>query len=58
MLESKPASTTSYREIQIGNTLYRVTSFFSGEKDLGKTLEQIVIHRAITEISSISSDEK
>lgn len=35
------APATSYKEVRIGNTIYRVTSFFSGEKDLGKTLEQL-----------------
>lgn len=55
-MEKKPASTTSYREIQIGNTLYRITSIFSGEKDLGKTIEQIVIRRALAEISSSSPE--
>ena len=30
----------SYKEVRIGKTLYRVTSVFSGEKDLGRTLEQ------------------
>lgn len=25
----------SYKEVRIGKTLYRVTSVFSGEKDLG-----------------------
>ncbi len=34
---------TSYKEVRIGNTIYRVTSFFSGEKDLGKTLEQLAV---------------
>lgn len=33
--------TSSYKEVRIGKTIYRVTSFFSGEKDLGKTLEQL-----------------
>ena len=41
--------TTSYKEVRIGNTLYRVTSFFSGEKDLGQTLEQLAVRRAMTE---------
>ena len=27
----------SYKEVRIGKTLYRVTSVFSGEKDLGRT---------------------
>ena len=43
--------TTSYKEVRIGNTIYRVTSFFSGEKDLGKTLEQLAVRRAMSEIS-------
>lgn len=41
---------TSYKEVRIGSTLYRVTSVFSGEKDLGRTLEQIAVRRAMTEI--------
>lgn len=49
MAERKP--TTSYKEVRIGNTLYRVTSVFSGEKDLGKTLEQLAIRRAMAELA-------
>ena len=45
-------SPSSYREVKIGNTLYRVTSVFTGEKDLGKTLEQLAVRRAMTELSS------
>ncbi len=41
---------TSYREVQMGRTLYRVTSVFLGEKDLGETLEQIAIRKAMTDI--------
>ena len=37
--------TSSYKEVRIGKTIYRVTSFFSGEKDLGKTLEQLAVRR-------------
>ena len=49
-------TTTSYREVRIGNTIYRVTSVFSGEKDLGKTLEQLAVHRAMNEpVSSASA---
>ena len=43
---------TSYREVQIGRTIYRVTSVFLGEKDLGKTLEQLVIRKAMTDIKA------
>ena len=49
MTTMKP--TTSYKEVKIGNTLYRVTSVFSGEKDLGKTLEQLAVRRAMAEIT-------
>ena len=41
--------TSSYKEVRIGKTIYRVTSFFSGEKDLGKTLEQLAVRRAMSE---------
>ncbi len=50
MTESNTVVTTSYREVQIGNTLYRVTSVFMGEKDLGKTLEQLAIRSAMAEL--------
>ncbi len=43
--------TTSYKEVKIGNTIYRVTSIFSGEKDLGKTLEQLALRRAMAELT-------
>ena len=42
-------TTTSYREVRIGNTIYRVTSVFIGEKELGKTLEQLALRRAMNE---------
>lgn len=51
-MEQQKTPTTSYKEIKIGNTLYRVTSVFSGEKDLGKALEQLAIRRAMTELAA------
>lgn len=48
-MENQAAQTTSYKEIRIGNTIYRVTSVFTGEKDLGKTLEQLALRRAMAE---------
>ena len=48
--QNKPA--TSYKEVRIGNTIYRVTSVFTGEKDLGKTLEQLAIRRAMDELAA------
>jgi len=41
---------TSYREVQIGRTLYRVTSVFMGEKELGPTLEKLAAQRVINEM--------
>jgi len=43
---------TSYREVTIGGTLYRVTSVFTGEKDLAKTLEQLAIRKALAEAAA------
>lgn len=41
---------TVYREKQIGNTLYRVTSVYTGEKELGGTLEQLAVRKVLNEI--------
>ena len=49
--QTKPISSTSYKEVKIGNTLYRVTSVFTGEKDLGQTLEQLAVRRAMAELT-------
>ena len=43
-------SQTSYREVKIGKTLYRVTSIFTGEKELGKTLATLAVRGAVNEI--------
>ncbi len=50
--------TSSYKEVRIGKTIYRVTSFFSGEKDLGKTLEQLAVRRAMSEAIPAASGFK
>ena len=44
---------TSYKEVKIGKTIYRVTSIFTGEKDLGKTLENLAVRGAINEMRAI-----
>jgi len=46
---------TAYKEVTIGKTLYRVTSVFSGEKNLGHTLEQLAVRRAMSELSPPSA---
>lgn len=35
-MDQRNTPITSYKEVKIGKTIYRVTSFFSGEKELGK----------------------
>ena len=42
----------SYKEVTIDNPLYRVTIVFSGENDLGRTLEQLAVRRAMTELDA------
>lgn len=44
--------TTAYREVKIGKTIYRVTSVFLGEKDLGETLEKLAIQKILDEIAA------
>jgi hypothetical protein len=41
---------TTYREVKIGKTLYRVTSVFAGEKELGPALEKLAVRRVIEEM--------
>ena len=51
-MNQKVQQTTSYKEVKIGNTIYRVTSVYSGEKDLKQTLEQLAIRRVMAEITA------
>ena len=44
--------TTSYKEVRIGNTVYRVTSVYTGEKDLKQTLEQLAVRRVMAETAA------
>jgi hypothetical protein len=41
---------SSYREVKIGRTLYRVTSTFTGEKELGPTLEKLAAQHVLDEM--------
>ena len=50
--QTNPSINISYKEIKIGKTLYRVTSVFTGEKDLGETLEQLAVRRAMAELTT------
>lgn len=57
-MSKQTTPTSSYKEVRIGKTIYRVTSFFSGEKDLGKTLEQLAVRRAMSEAIPAASGSK
>ena len=41
---------SSYREVKIGRTLYCVTSEFTGEKELGPTLEKLAAQHVLDEM--------
>ena len=47
---AKPEPYTTYKEVTIGNTIYCVTSVYLGEKDLGKTLEELAVRKAMLDI--------
>ena len=38
---------TTYREVTIGKTVYCVTSVFTGEKELGPTLEKLAAQHVL-----------
>jgi hypothetical protein len=38
---------TAYREVKIGKTVYRVTSVYTGEKELGPTLEKLAARHVL-----------
>lgn len=44
------APVTTYREVKIGRTLYRVTSVYTGEKELGPTLEKLAAQHVLDEM--------
>jgi len=41
-----PEPITTYKEIKIGNTVYRVTSKFEGKKQLNETLKRLAVKQA------------
>jgi hypothetical protein len=52
MTEEKTVPATTYREIIIGGTVYRVTSVYLGEKDLKTALEQLTVRRVLAELTT------
>lgn len=51
----KPA--TSYREVQMGNTLYRVTSEYLGNIHLQTALEDLAMEKALRQLSVAENPE-
>ena len=41
----KKATPATFREVKIGDTIYRLTSRFEGDKDLDATLRRLAIKR-------------
>ena len=48
---------TTYQEKMIGKTLYRVTSVYKGEFELGKALEDLTIRKILREENNIEINE-
>jgi hypothetical protein len=42
-----PEPVTAYHEKKIGGTLYRVTSVYKGEIDLGRALEELAVKKIL-----------
>lgn len=51
-IPASPEPLTTYREVRIGRTLYRVTSVFKGEIDLKDALEDLTVRRVAREALS------
>jgi hypothetical protein len=48
-MEQRPAKQkTSYKEKRIGGTTYRITSVYTGEKDLKQVLEELAVRSVTT----------
>ena len=45
------AEKTSYREVKHGKILYRVTSVYKGEFELGKALEELTVKKVLRSVS-------
>ena len=49
--QKKKSPAATRRETRAGNTLYRVTSVYLGEKDLKTALEHLAVKRALAEMN-------
>jgi LysM repeat protein len=48
---------SSYHEVKVGKTLYRVTSTYKGEIELGKALEDITVKKVLRSASPLLNAE-
>ena len=48
MAQTAKKAVTTYHEEKIKGTLYRVTSTYKGEIDLGKALEDLTVRKILT----------
>ena len=48
-MENPGKQQTAYKERQIGDTVYCITSVYTGEKDLKTALEELTLRRALAE---------
>lgn len=46
--KKKKEPVTTYHERKIGNTLYRITSVYMGEIELGKALEDLAVQKILS----------
>lgn len=51
-----PICPSAYREVKIGRTYYCVTSEFTGEKELGPTLEKLAARRVLDEMDGLTKE--
>ena len=47
---------SKYREVELNNMIYCVTSVFTGEKELGATLEKLAVRKILDEINQKSQE--
>ena len=51
---TEPEPVTTYHEKKIGKTLYRVTSVYKGEFELGKALEDLTISKILRDENTVA----
>ena len=51
---SKGKVVSTYREVKIGKTLYRVTSVYLGKIDLQRAIEDYTVHKILIETNDSS----